>query len=146
MTNQKGITLITLVLYCTIMLLVIGVVSVIKINTDKNIADIQSLKGYIPEINKLSMYMLGETKNSTNGIKKIAGDGSSVEFINGNKYVFLDFGIYKLNDEGKKIKICDNVKNCVFEYDMKNRKDIIKITIQIGTDEIITRTMEYVFI
>lgn len=146
MKNQKGLTLITTVLYCTIMLLIIGVVGVIRINTDKNIANIQELKGYVPEINKLSMYMIAETKDSTNAVKKISGDGSSIEFKNGNKYVFTDNEIYKVSSDNKKIKICEEIINCVFEYDMQNRKDIVKVTLQVGRDEIIQKTMEYIFI
>lgn len=146
MRNEKGLTLVTVIIYCTIMVLVIGIVSVIQMTTNNNLETIQSLKGYIPEINKLSMYMLAETKDAENGVKKLAGDGSSIEFKNGDKYIFSDNSVYKIFSNNRKVKVCEDLINCVFEYDMQNRKEILKVTLQMGTDEIVTKTMEYVFI
>lgn len=146
MKSQKGITLMSIVLYCTIMVLIIGIVSVIRTHTESNIANIESLKGYVPEINKLSMYMVTETKDAANGVKKVSGNGSLIEFKTGNTYVFADNGIYKVSTDNKKIKICEDIVNCVFEYDVQNRKEIVKVTLQVGTEEIITKTMEYVFV
>lgn len=145
MKSERGITLATLVLYSTIMLLVITAVSVIKVNTDKNIENLEDMKGSIPELNKISMYMLSETKNSTNAVKKISGDGATIEFTNGDKYIFADKALYKWDSDNKKIKICENVMNCIFKYSLENGNDIVRVTIQIGSKEIITKTMDYIF-
>ena len=144
--DEKGITLVTLIVYVTVMLLVITIVTLIKVNVDRNLSNIVAMKAYVPEINRISMYMLGETKNKENGIKKLSGDGTFVEFTNGNKYAFLNGDVIKIDKDDSTIKICENLENCIFEYETENGKEFLKLTIQIGEQEIITKTIEYVFI
>lgn len=146
MRNQRGVTLMTLVVYCVVMVIVIGIVSGITANAQQHMGTIQSLQGYTTELNKLSMYMVEETKNGANGVKKISGDGTSIEFKSGNKYIFTDYSIYKVSFDSKKIKICSDVQSCKFEYNLENKQEIVKTVLKFTNQgNIVTKTMEYVF-
>lgn len=140
MRSEKGITLISMGIYCVAMLMIIALVATITSNTNGNIKKLEENLGDLPEINKLSMYMLEETKNESNSVHKLAGDGSYIEFSNGNVYLFKNESIYR-----NKVKICSNIKNCFFTSDVENQKDIVKVIISIGDKNTITKTLEYVF-
>ena len=146
MKSEKGITLVTMVVYSIMMMIVIGIVAAIQANVNKNLANLDTIQGYVPEFNKLSMYMLDETKKENNGIKKVSGDGFAIEFKLGNKYIYTDNSIYKITTDNKKIKICNNVKDCKFQYDIENNKDIVKVNLKVGETTTINQIMEYVMI
>ena len=146
MRNERGITLTSLVVYCVILMIVIGIVSVMTANVQQNMSTIKSLKGYITEVNKLSMYMVDETKNGSNDVVKISGDGASIEFKNGNKYIFAVDSIYKVSSDNRKIKICDNVEGCKFRYILESNQKVVKVALQFVSDgQIVNKNMEYVF-
>jgi len=145
MKNEKGVTIVTIVVYCIILMVMIGIISAIRSNAESNMRSIIELKGAVPEINKLSMYMIEETKDPTNGIKKISADRKTIEFKSGNIYVWADNGIYKVTNN-KKIRICEEINDCIFEYDVQNSKEILKVTMQLAGSTNAIKTMEYVFV
>lgn len=140
MKNEKGITLISLTIYCIGMVITIALIATVTTNVNGNISELKENLSYLQEINKLSMYMIEETKNEQNSIHKLAGDGSYIEFKNGNVYLFADNSIYR-----NEVKICKNIKSCFFSSNVQNEKDIVKVVISAGDKKILTKTMEYVF-
>lgn len=142
MKNNKGITLATLVMYCVIMVILVGVIVSVRANTDDEIKEIEQEITYIPELNTLSMYMLQETKNAENSIKTIAADGSYVEFASGNKYAYSDGNIFKINEQ-QNIRICENITSCEFSDIRENNTDILQVYIDLGGETPITKVMKY---
>lgn len=147
MRSQRGITMASLALYCMVMVMVIGIVATIQANTNKKIAGIEEITTQIPQVNKISMYMLQETKDESNAIKTIAADGSYIQFTNGNTYVHSGEELYKIEAlNGNKVKVCDSLKEFAFIYDISNGKEIIKVQLKIGDENLSSKTMTYVFV
>lgn len=138
MKNNKGITLVSLVIYIALVFVVTAVVIRITTYFSGNIKDISNVN-FETEFNKLNLYLITEAKTTGNEILEIA-NGSQITFSNGNKYTYNEENqtVY-LNDT---IKICEDVENCSFEQKIaQNGKSILLLTITINE---ITKTAEYV--
>lgn len=145
MRNNKGITLATLIMYCVIMVILVGVIVSVRANTDDEIKEIQQEITYIPELNTLSMYMLQETKDTENSIKKIAADGTYIEFASGNKYAYSDGNIFKINEE-QNIRICENITSCEFSIVRENSNDVLQAYVTLGGETPVTKVMKYTIV
>lgn len=136
MKNNKGITIISLVIYIAVIFLVTAVVIRITTYFKNNMADIADVT-FETEFNKLNLYLLDESKNAGNGIEEIINQ-TEIIFTNGNSYHFADKSVY-LNET---IKICENVDSCAFSQKIAdNGKTVIILTIKIGKTE---KEVEYV--
>ena len=137
MNSQKGITLTSLVIYITIVLIVLGILTVITANFESNVKEIYAEGTNNTEIDKFNIYFLKEVKKQGNEISTISE--SEISFTTGNKYTFNDKCIY-LNDN---IKIAESIERCTFESNLlENGKTVIKVIIKaINAEE---KTMEYV--
>lgn len=138
MKSNKGITLVSLVIYIAIVIVVIATVIRITTHFKNNMTDVADVN-FEKEFQKINLYLLQESKTIGNGIDQITA-GTEMIFFNGNKYQYnsSDKKIY-LNDT---IKICENVENCIFsQKTAENGKSVIVLNIKInGT----TKTVEYV--
>ena len=137
MNNQKGITLISIIIYIIVLTIVLSTLSVVSSVFFNNLNYITDRGKYISEFNKFNMYFIEDVKNNTD-ILKINNNKSEIIFDDGTIYTFKDDSIYR-----NKIKICKNIKNCVFEERQDNNsgitKKIIKVKINIyGLDNLIT--------
>lgn len=138
MKNNKGITLVSLVIYIAIIMVVTAAVIRITTYFKNNMADVADVS-FETEFQKINLYLLDEAKTTGNGIDEII-NGTKIIFTNGNEYeyVALDKTIF-LNDT---IKICENVESCVFsQKTAENGKNVLEVTIKIGET---TKTVEYV--
>ena len=140
MKNNKGITLVSLVIYIAVVMVVAAAVIRITTYFKNNMTDVADVS-FEKEFQKINLYLLEESKTTGNGIDKITG-GTEIIFTNGNKYKYIasDKTIY-LNDT---IKVCENVESCTFsQKTAENGKSVIVLKIKIsGT----TKTVEYVII
>ena len=138
MKSNRGITLISLVIYMAVVFVVLAALMRITTYFSRNIRDSADVS-FETEFNKLNLYLLDESKKTGNAILEIT-NGTQVTFSNGNKYTYNaeDKKVY-LNDN---IKICENIDNCLFEQKVaENGKKILTLTITINE---ITKTTEYV--
>lgn len=138
MKNNKGITLVSLVIYIAVVMVVAAAVIRITTYFKNNMTDVADVS-FETEFQKINLYLLDESKTVGNSIDEIIG-GKKIIFANGNKYQYnsSDKTIY-LNDT---IKVCKNVESCVFsQKTAENGKSVIVLKIEIsGT----TKTVEYV--
>ena len=140
MKNNKGITLVSLVIYMAVVMVVSATVIRITTYFKNNMADIADVN-FEKEFQKINLYLLDESKTIGNEIDEIIG-GTKIIFTNGNEYEYaaLDKTIY-LNDT---IKICENVESCVFsQKTAENGKNVLEMTIKIGET---TKTVKYVMV
>lgn len=138
MKNNKGITLISLVVYMAIIFIVTATIIRITTHFKSNMEDAADIS-FETEFSKLNLYLLDEVKRSDSGIQEIV-DGIEIVFFSGNKYTYdpEEKTIY-LNGN---IKICENVDNCLFEQKTaENGKYILTLTISV---EGIEKTTNYV--
>jgi len=138
MKNNKGITLVSLVIYIAVVMVVTAAVIRITTYFKNSMIDIADVS-FETEFQKINLYLLDESKIVGNEIDEIVG-GTEIIFRNGNRYQYNESNktIY-LNDT---IKICENVESCTFtERTAENGKSVIVLTIRIRET---SKTVEYV--
>ena len=106
MRNNKGITLMSLVLYIAVMVIVIGVMSAILSDFYNNNNTMQEDTEDILEFNKFNTYFLKEIKSFGNSVDSIDEDGNYILFTSGNSFSFSNNKIYYNTKE-----ICNGVES-----------------------------------
>ncbi len=129
MKSQKGITLISVTIYVIAMVIVVAIVSVMSgyfyTNMDANSNSINPLTEYT----KFNSFFSGEVNH--NNIKVLECKENYIVFDNDVQYTYIpeNKGVYR-----NQVKIANEVESCTFEYKIKNGKNIVAVTIKIGTD------------
>lgn len=139
MKNNKGITLIILIIYIILSLIVLGMLSVLTAHFKNNLNHLDVRSELDVEFDKINAQILKEIKESDNTIVEESSNSTMITFTNGNIYSFSsqDEKIYLNN----KIKIAEHIEDCNFEIKTENNKKILVTTIQIREE---TRVKEYV--
>lgn len=107
MKKEKGITLVSLVVYIIVMVIIIAAMTTIIANFYQNTEAVQGNVQEIVEFNKFNSYFLKEVKTKNNKVDRV--DLNYILFSSGNSFSISNNGIYYNN-----IKICDNVQNIEF--------------------------------
>lgn len=143
MKQEKGITLISLIIYIILLTLVISMLSVVSNMFYLNRQYIIETGEYISEFNKFNMYFIEDVKNNKD-IYKISEN--EIIFEDGTKYTYIsgtDNGIYR-----NKVKICSNIEKCVFskedKVEEKITKKIINVEMSIESSKSFETSNEYV--
>lgn len=106
MRKEKGITMVSVVIYIVLMTMVIGAMSSIITNFYKNTDTVQGNVQEVVEFSKFNNYFLKEVKTNNNKVEKLANDNTYILFASGNAFSIVDDKIYYNN-----IKICDKVQS-----------------------------------
>ena len=106
MKKEKGVTMISLVVYVAVMTVVIGVMSSIITNFYQNTDTVQGNVQEIVEFSKFNNYFLKEVKTNNNKVDHISNENNYILFTSGNSFSIFDNKIYYNN-----IKICDEVES-----------------------------------
>lgn len=133
MKSEKGITLISLIVYLIAMVIVVATVTVISGFFYKNTKGLSENIDPISEYTKFNTFF-SEEVNKEN-IKVLDCDTnqttkeSYIVFDNGVQYTFIkeNKGIYR-----NKVKICREVENCNFTYEIKNGKAVVSVYFTAG--------------
>ena len=133
MNNQKGITIVSLVIYVVAMSIVLIVINSIITTFYNNTESTDQIVQEIIEFNKFNTYFLKEVKTKENKVDQIGQDkqNSYILFSSGNSFMFKVNKIY-YND----LEICNNIKSINFECKKnidengnERYEDIIKVTV-----------------
>ena len=103
MKSEKGITLLSLIVYIALLTLVLGILSVVSNYFYKNVNYITDTGKYVSNYNKFNMYFIEDVKNNSE-IYSISEDGTQLVFADGTNYTFADNSIYR-----NKVRICENI-------------------------------------
>lgn len=127
MKSEKGITLISLTIYIITMVVVLATVAVISTYFYTNISETSDTMDPLTEYTKFNRFFSEEVNRSN--IKVLECESHYIAFDNGVQYSFIanNKGIYR-----NQVKIAKEVTNCTFLYEIKNGKNIVVVTIQIG--------------
>lgn len=140
--NQKGVTLTELVVYITVMLAVLGVMTSISSFFYNNLGIVKESAKYSAQFDSFNSYITVDIKNN----KDVVVKNKTLIFEDGTTYVYneADEGIYRGNQ-----KIATNVKN--FNVSKKTitinnvDKNILTVQIIIGNSSktLFNRTIDY---
>ena len=129
-TNQKGVTLVSLVLYVIALTIVIAIMTTISTYFYTNIGGVLHTPKYLAEFNKFNMFFVTDVKDYSSAT--VTSD--TIEFENGPTYKYQDGVIYR-ND----LIIAEYVMDCNFTmwpYTVNSfSKNIITVNLKIGEDE-----------
>lgn len=140
MKSQRGITLVSLVIYIIVMSIVLIVMNSIIANFYNNTESTKASVEEMVEFNKFNNFLLKEVKLPQNGVDKIEKDNEQnyILFTTGNSFSMYNNSIYYNN-----IKICNNVKDMTIKKgEDGDGKDetIINVTLDF---ENFSKTMNY---
>jgi len=124
--SNKGVTLISVIIYVLVMTIVVGIIATITSFFYANVVTLEEGINGETEFSKFNIFFLEDTKVSGNTVTDIDQNGSYIVFKNGNKYSFLGDGIY-LN----KVKLSKNISSCEFEVIRNYDKTSVKVLITV---------------
>lgn len=131
MKSQKGITLVSLVVYIIGMVTIVGVMAVITTNFYKNVNDVDTNINPLSQYTKFNSYFSNEINQYNIAVLECKQENGQnyIVFDNGVQYTFVEKnkGIYQ-----NKIKICQDVTECTFSTGIQNGKDIVTVNMKIG--------------
>lgn len=131
MKSEKGVTLLSLVIYMIIFTMVLGILTVVSNYFYRNIYQVKETPKYISEFNKFSMFFVNDVK-SNNDIKNITA--TTLEFKDGTKYKWENNKIYR--DDKEIAKYIRNFTFTLSEYKVDaTTKKIINVNTEIGTSK-----------
>lgn len=143
MKSNKGITLLSLIIYIISLTLVISILSIVSKFFYSNTQNIMDKGKYISEFNKFNMYFIEDVKNNK---QTYSVTDNEIIFADGTVYTFNgqeDNGIYR-----NKVKICKNISYCSFSKNEIQvdgiQKNIIKVNIVIEGSKTFSAQNEYV--
>lgn len=126
-SNQKGITLTSLVVYIAVLMIVIGVMTTISTFFYGQIGGVVDTPKYLSEFNQFTMFFAVDIKNYDTAT--VSSD--TIEFEGGPVYKYQGNAIYR-ND----VKIAEYIMSCTFTSSQYNvnttTKNIINVNMQIG--------------
>lgn len=136
MRSQKGITLISLTVYIIVMIIVVAIVSVVSTYFYSNTNALADTVNPMTEYTKFNSFFSEEVNNQN--AKVLACEQDYIVFDHGSQYTYVadNRGIYRNN-----VKICKDVENCTFATKIQNGKQVVTVTIKIGSAE--ERTIDY---
>ncbi len=152
MRGQRGITMVSLVIYIASFLVVAGIVGAVTTYFYKNMHILDSNSGDAADYNKLNVYMIKTVKTTGVKIDSYTGhgqksiDGQQVSYItfrnpNDTKstYLFHEgvlYYIYQVENEPiKEIALCDNVSAFTVTTSQANGKERIEVLIKINNNQ-----------
>ena len=145
MKDQKGITMLSLVITIVVLSLVVSMLALFSSLFTSNVNIITDSTKYIGEFNKFNMYFIKDVKNNKS-IYSLTDTGDELVFMDGTVYTYKsepDNGIYR-----NKVKICNNVTSCRFIKEEKEedgvKKQIVNAIIIINGTKIFNTNNKYV--
>ena len=139
MKSEKGVTLVSVIMYVLVMVILIGLVATLTTYFRSNISLMDTSSNNVAEYNKFNMYFTKDTNTDGNYVTQISTDKQQLAFANGSTYTFQDNGIYF-----NKIKICTGISDCQFQMTTSDNKQIITVYIVIGENLEFSKTTEYI--
>lgn len=145
MKSEKGITMVSLIIYVIAMLITVTIITVVTSYFTKNI-DVSTEKyTYYAEFTKFESYFSEEVNKENNHILEVGEttvNNKTQKYIalsSGNQYTYIpeNKAIYQNN-----VKITSGVENCTFTEKFVNGKEAVEISITIQDK---TNSVQYVF-
>ena len=105
MKKEKGITLMSLVIYVFLMIIMVGIMSSITINFSENMDELQGNVKDVIEFGKFNNFFIKEVKTTDNKVDHISDKSNYILFTTGNSFSIINNEIYYNNT-----RICQGVE------------------------------------
>ena len=136
--NQKGITLVSLIVYLIGLVAIIGIIAVLTSFYSKNVATMNDTSEVNSEFNKFDAKMIQETKSAGNEIAEVSG--TTIKFKNGNTYTYGDNRIYQ-----NAVTVSKYVKDFAVNFSQDGDKQILSVYVTFGKGKIeVAKSVSYV--
>lgn len=141
MNSNKGITMVSLVIYIVVASIIIGTIAMVSSFFFSNTELIKNQEIYAVEYNKFNMFFIKDVKNNKN-VK-----------VEGNQVVFEDGTIYIYNEQEQAIyrndtKIAEEIISASFSTDIyvveNTTKNLVRANLSIGKNYNFDKEIEYV--
>lgn len=141
MNSNKGITMVSLVIYIVVASIIIGTMAMVSSFFFSNTKLIKDQERYAVEYNKFNMFFIKDVKNNKN-VK-----------VEGNQVVFEDGTIYIYNEQEQAIyrndtKIAEEIISASFSTDIyvveNTTKNLVRANLSIGKNYNFDKEIEYV--
>ena len=106
MKSEKGITLISLIIYVVLLLIVVSFLSVVSTHFYSSTKYLMDNGKYVSEFDKFNMYFIEDVKNN---IDVYSIETNKIVFEDGTAYTYLNKSVYR-----NKVEICKNIERCEF--------------------------------
>lgn len=142
MSTQKGITLMSLILYIVAIVIVIGVLSIVTTTFYNNIRNFDSQSKFEAEYNKVKLFLLEDTKERKMKITQVVENRKGIVLVNDSndsiKYSSTSTGFYRENVlVSDKLNITFSIEGKILkafvEY-IENNEVLYTKTLQINTN------------
>lgn len=132
--NQKGITLISLVIYVILMTFVVAGVSAITTSFYQNVNDMDKNSESAVSFAKFNMYFLNDIKAES--VRIVGSTENSLELAQRGENGITTVVTYSIQSEAlyrDKVKICDHIKDA--RIDVNEQKGIVTIYLKMNQYE-----------
>ena len=116
--KDKGITLISLIIYLIAMTLLVAVVANISKSFYLNMSQFSDTDEIELQMEKFNTFFLKQINTSSIDVENV--EDTSIEFNDGTKYVYENNAIYYKTTD-KNLKLCDNIDELKIIYDETNK-------------------------
>ena len=142
MKTQIGITLISLVVYITVFMIVISILTTVSNYFHKNVNSLQKPLGSVTGYNQFHMFFVNDAKK--NHSATITENGTKLEFEDGTVYVYASQKLFRNN-----IEIVDKIRSLKFTLSSTNegdvKKNIVNVQMTFTNDARVTKdSIDYV--
>lgn len=131
MKSQKGVTMLSLVIYVASFMLVTGIIGAITTYFYNNMKIIDTSIGSSAEYNKLNLYIAKQTKNDGVTVKNNPEDENNITFVHtdGTQNTFVKKGDLLYYNY---TKLCSNVEEFKINIDESTGKTVVNIYFQVS--------------
>ena len=125
--KEKGITIVTLIVYIVAMTITVGVIATLSRSFYKNINEFQNSDSIELKVEKFNTFFLKQINTASTTVSSC--NTNKIVFSDGTNYEYKDNSIYYITSE-KNVKLCDEIKDLKFEYRNANNT----ITVYFSTE------------
>ena len=132
MNSEKGITLVSLIIYILMFSMIIGLLAGFSSYIYGNLDQINSDSFSSEEFNKFNVNFIKDVKNNRNANINISGNNKKIIFADGTNYDYIssEKSIYR-----NKVKIAVNIFDFSVTKEQINNKNVLKVIIGTGKNE-----------
>ena len=124
MKSEKGITLISLIVYVVAMIVVVAIITTLTGYFYRNIDTLQTGNEGAKQYTTFNSYFTNDINEKDNYVLTDESSSTKLIFANGNQYTYAGNDIYF-----NKIKICREIESCSFQYNTENKKVTVEMVI-----------------
>lgn len=123
--SQKGVTLVSVIIYIIGMVIMATVIGTITIYFYNNLTKTSDVSKASIEYSKFNTFFLNDVKEQNNRLVRV-DDNKLIQFSNGASYLYENNTVYRGD-----VRICGNVSDFTIAPNTQDEKQVIEILMEI---------------